>query len=214
VQTVNRVTTRLLNDLLTELLYNLRQRTQKKNSDNEHLRNIVSGIRALMANSTNSTSYQLPQLRQRLPMPGSLSSALQFSLAGYTLLDGKRGAGFLPVEGPLLPLEVVVWRGATEPPARPISSAPELKAAYRVFYTTPVLYNHKNPRINAVSLPGLASTAPVSLPKLAQFKFWTLNMVNHKTTSAVDVETSDVFLLNNKKKWPNSKKIYVVLKVD
>jgi hypothetical protein len=214
VQTVNRVTTRLLNDLLTELLYNLRQRTQKKNSDNEHLRNIVSGIRALMANSTNSTSYQLPQLRQRLSMPKTLSSALQFSLAGYTLLDGKRGAGFLPVEGPLLPLEVVVWRGATEPPARPISSAPELKAAYRVFYTTPVLYNHKNPRINAVSLPGLASTAPVSLPKLAQFKFWTLNMVNHKTTSAVDVETSDVFLLNNKKKWPNSKKIYVVLKVD
>ena len=76
------------------------------------------------------------------------------------------------------------------------------------------LFNHKNPQINATSLPGLASTAQVSLPKLAQFKFWTLNMVNHKTTKAIDVETNDVFLLNNKKKWPNSKKIYVLLKVD
>lgn len=209
-QGVNRVSMRLINDLLAELVYNLRQGAANRNND--HVNSVVSNIRDLVSNSSNSTSFRLPDFDN---LQATSTYRMQVSLAGTAILNHTtQTGGFLPVEGPLLPLEVVVWRGATEPPARPISSAPELRAAYRVFYTTPTLFNHKNPQINATSLPELASTAQVSLPKLAQFKFWTLNMVNHKTTKAVDVETSDVFLVNNKQKWPNSKKIYVVLKVD
>lgn len=216
VQGVNRISVGLINQLLAELLYNLRQRAQNVGTgNNDHLRSVVLNIRDLMANAPNSTSLLLPPPAGQPALLPSRLPLLQISLAGYPKAGNRISAGGLPAaEGPLLPLDVVVWRGATEPPARPVSAAPDLTAAYRIFYTTPPLYNHKNPVINATSLPGLASTAQISLPKLAQFKFWTLNMVNHKMTKAVDVETNDVFLLNNKKKWPNSKKLYVVLKVD
>lgn len=208
---VNHISMNLLNELLAELVYNLRT----KQKDEAHLRSVVANIRELMETSLSTTSFLLPEHDfKRWPLPLS-PPALHLSLAGYTLLkEGDGKSDFLPVEAPLLPLSVIVWRKSTEPPPRAVYNSPDLTAAFRVFYTTPPLYNHKNPEINAHSLPGLASTAQVSLPKLAHFKFWTLNMVTHKWTNAEDIETNDVFLLNNKKKWPNSKKLYVVLKVD
>jgi hypothetical protein len=206
MESLNHVSANLINNLLSELVYDLRQ----KNIDNNHMQEVIANIRDLMTNNVNTTSFLLPQGKGTLTR---FSTPLYVSLAGTVAMKGK-GEAPLPTEGPLLPLDVVVWRGSTEPPARPISNAPELKGLYRIFYTTPPLYNHRNPEINANSLPDLASTARVSLPKLAQFKFWTLNMVNHKMTRAVDVETSDVFLLNNKKRWGSDKKIYVILKVE
>ena len=210
VQNVNRVSVNLINNLLAELVYNLQHTPGKR--DDTHIRNVILNIRELMVNTPNSTSMLFPPPGNKQSL---LSTKLNLSVAGYSMITETNSAtGFLPVEGAVLPLDVIVWRGSAEPPARAISNSPDLTAAYRVFYTTPALYNHKNPRINATVLPGLAATSQVSLPKLSRFKFWTLNMVNHKTTGAEEIETNDIFLLNSKKKWPNSKRLYVVLKVD
>jgi hypothetical protein len=110
-------------------------------------------------------------------------------------------------------MNVIVWRNSKESPYKPILDAPDLTGVYRVFYTLTGLYNHKNPEINAISIPRLASTTQVSLPSNSSYTFWTLNMRRHKLTPAKEVYTKDVFL-NSMKKWPNPKKLSIVLKVD
>jgi len=200
VQNVNRVTVNLLNQLLVELLYDLRQQTRDANSSDAHIRDVAADIRELIADVPNTTSY-------RFQKPQQLSSLSAISLPLHLLTP--------PVsEGTLLPVDVVVWKGANEPPARPVSSAPELRRTYRVFYTTTALYNNKNPEVNVKVLPTLASTSQASLPKLGRFKFWTQNLKTKNETRAVDVETSDVFMLNKKNNWPGTKRLFVVLKVE
>ena len=113
----------------------------------------------------------------------------------------------------LLPMNVVVWRSSKEPPYKPVLDAPDLTGVYRVFYTLKGLYNHKNPEINAISIPRLASTTQVSLPPNSNYTFWTLDMRKHKLTPAKDVSTKEVFL-SNMKNASNPKKLSIVLKVD
>lgn len=210
MEEMNRVSANLVNNLMAELVYILQQQAKNKSIDRNHLQEVMANIKDLLANADNTTSFLLPGGKGTLTR---LSVPLSLSFAGSVMVNGSRE--HLPAnEKALLPAEVVVWRGSTEPPARPITNAPELKGIYRIFYTTPALYNHKNPEINASSLPDLASTARVPLPKLGRFKFWTLNMKNHKMTKATEVETSDVFLLKNKRQWGTDKKLYVILKVE
>jgi hypothetical protein len=113
----------------------------------------------------------------------------------------------------LLPFDVIVWRTGTVEPFKPVLDAPDLKATFRVYYTLSNLYNRKNPEVNAKSSSRLASTIRVSLPSNSIFSFWTLNMVNHKMTTAEDVDLRDVYK-NSMKKEPSLKKPSIVLKVD
>jgi len=59
----------------------------------------------------------------------------------------------------------------------------------------------------------LASTIRVSLPSNTTFSIWTLNMLNHRTTGAKDVDLRDVFK-NSMKNEPRLKKPSIVIKVD
>ena len=113
----------------------------------------------------------------------------------------------------LLSFDVIVWRTGTVEPFKPVFDAPDLKGTFRIFYTLRNLYNHKNPEVNAKTSPRLASTIQVSVPSNSVFSFWTLNMVNHRTTTANDIDPRDV-LKNSMKKEPRLKKPSIVLKVD
>lgn len=208
VSSINRVSVHLLTDLLAELLYNLRQNANKR--DDNHIQNVVATIQELMVNTTNSTSSLSPTKKQ-FPV-STVSTAFQVTLAGYAMINKQEKFPFAE-EGTLLPFQVVVWRGSTDPPARPITNAPGLTGVYRIFYAAPAQYNHKNPEVGSVTLPDLASTSQVSLPKLSALMFWTMNLTNHQLTNAQTIETKDVIELNKKNKWSASKKLYIVLKV-
>ena len=112
----------------------------------------------------------------------------------------------------ILPFDVVVFKARSQPSGAVIA-APDLAATFRVYYTLSSLYNNKNPEVNAKSVPELASTTQVSLPQTLGYKFWTLNMLNHKKTNAVNVEVKDVFL-SNQKKAADNKRLSIFLKVD
>jgi hypothetical protein len=98
-------------------------------------------------------------------------------------------------------------------PYKPVLDAPDLKATFRIYYTLSNLYNRRNPEVNAKTGTRLASTIQVSLPSNSIFSFWTLNMVNHKMTTAEEVDLRDV-LKNSMKKEPSLKKPTVVIKVE
>ena len=113
----------------------------------------------------------------------------------------------------LLPFDVIVWRPGKVDPYKPVLDAPDLKATFRIYYTLANLYNRKNPEINAKTSSRLASTIQLSLPSNSIFSFWTLNMGNHKMTTAENVDLRDV-LKNSMKNEPRLKKPSVVIKVD
>ena len=72
---------------------------------------------------------------------------------------------------------------------------------------------HKRVEVNAKTSIRLASTIQVSLPSNSIFSFWTLNMVNHKMTTAENVDLKDV-LKNSMRKEPSLKKPSIVIKVE
>jgi len=216
VHTVNRVTVNLINNILSELLFQLRI------NDYNQLQSIFSTLQELTALTPNATSFIYPFPSKKRSSLSSYQSntpvgySSQISFLNYEMKLNETGSPeyFLPVIMPeVLPFDVIVWHHSRELPARPVLDAPDLTGVYRVFYTLKKLYNHKNPEINAKTTAQLASTAQVSLPPNSIFKFWTLNMLNHKLTEAVDSELRDVFL-NSQKRWPNPKKATIVLKVN
>jgi hypothetical protein len=222
VGSVDRVTVNLMNQVLSELLYELRQypKEANKNQYNQLLK-LSSALQELTVLSPNGTSffYSFPAKNE-----SSLSSykALtikfpkQISSTNFSLNDMEKGNSewaLSAIMKQLLPFDVIVWRNSTIAPYKPVLDAPDLNATYRIFYTLSGLYNHKNPEVNAKSTSRLASTVQISLPSNAVFSFWTLNMLNHKMTQAEDVDLKDVWI-NSTKNHPGLKKPSIVLKVN
>ena len=222
ISAVDRVTVNFINNVLAELLYQLRLYSRNSNtSQHNQLQNLVTTLWELTAESLNSTSffYLSPE-----KIKSSFSSYLSgpneniFNISVVDSLqsdDGIEGLQNMPVAvlKQLLSFDVIVWRTGTVEPFKPVFDAPDLKGTFRIFYTLRNLYNHKNPEVNAKTSPRLASTIQVSVPSNSVFSFWTLNMVNHRTTTANDIDPRDV-LKNSMKKEPRLKKPSIVLKVD
>jgi hypothetical protein len=175
-----------MNSLLSEILFNIRTSRDEYN----HLHNLISDLKALSANAS-STSLQNSR-------NGSLSSYFQWN-------------NFAVVQ-PLLSFDIVVYR-PVRPPASPVMNAPDLKGVFRIFYTSSTLYNHKNPEITAKSSSRLASTTQVSLPIELKYKFWTVNMRDHKQTLPQDISIDEI-VSNIRKNDPGAKKMRIVLKVE
>jgi hypothetical protein len=119
-----------------------------------------------------------------------------------------------PVTAQLLPFDVIVWKYSKEEPSRAVLSAPDLNEVYRIYYTTSVLYNSKNPEVNARTSSHLASTASIFLPPNTVYKIWAINMLTHSSTQPTNVDINDVFLINSKKDNPGKKNYKVILKAN
>ncbi len=222
IDSVDRISLNYVNMVLAELLYELRLYARGMNNNQyNQLQGLVSTIMELTTESLNSTSFFHPfSLEKRLSLSSyssaSESGSKKILSLNYPLnFTGSNNDERLlaVIVKQLLPFDVIVWRNSKETPYKPVTDAPDLTATHRIFYTLSKLYNHKNPEINAKSSNRLASTIQVSLPSNTVFKFWTLNMTNHKTTNAEDVDLRDV-LEHTKKVATETKKPSIVIKVD
>jgi len=208
ISSIDRVTVQFINSILSKLLYELRLYSRNLNtSQYNQLQQLATGIRELTAESSNTASlFYKPLFKSHAAGPN-----------GYTSQSDNEieSPAYIPVaiEEQLLPFDVIVWRTGTVAPYKPVLDAPDLKASFRVFYILSKLYNHKNPEVNATSSSRLASTIRVSLPSNTTFSIWTLNMLNHRTTGAKDVDLRDVFK-NSMKNEPRLKRPSIVIKVD
>jgi hypothetical protein len=221
VNSVDRVTVNYINEVLSELLYELRLYSRNSNtSQYNQLQKLVTTLRELTADSLNGTSLYISPEKIRASLSSYQSGPNEYS--SYMFVTDSLQSGnetesleYMPalLLKQLLPFDVIVWRTGTVAPFRPVLDAPDLKATFRVFYTLSNLYNHKNPEVNAKSSSRLASTIRVSLPSNSIFSFWTLNMVNHKMTTAEDADLRNVYK-NSMKKEPRLKKPSIVIKVD
>ncbi|MEP6951134.1 MAG: hypothetical protein ABI863_17735 [Ginsengibacter sp.] len=221
VDSVDRVSVNLINTVLSELLYELRRSSQTldRNQLNQ-LQGLVSTLQELTALSPNSTSffYEFPghktsSLSSYRSHPSGHSQKISLVNNAIQINDDGPNHILAAIIKQLLPFDVIVYRYSKETPAQPFLDAPDLSKTYRIFYTLPNLYNHKNPEVNARSATRLASTVQVSLPSNITFTFWTLNMLNHKNTKPEDVDLKDV-LSHTNKILPGLKKPSIVLKVD
>jgi hypothetical protein len=218
IGTADRVSQNITNALLSELIFDLRAYAiNPKTADLNHIKDVVNDLQELKSVTTDNAAYSPPE--QLLPQTYAATSAVyrydeqpvQISFTKNIVINAYEDFLFASMDK-ILPFDVIVYRSKT-PPAGPVLNAPDLTATYRVLYTLSSLYNNKNPEVNASSVPDLASTSQVSLPQTLGYKFWTLNMLNHKRTSATTVDIKDVFQ-NSRKRWPNPKKLSIVLKVD
>lgn len=223
VSSVDRVTVNFINDVLSELLYELRAYSRNlTTSQYNQLQKLVTMLQELTTESLTSTSffYLSPEKTVGLFRPyqaGPNGYTSNISMAGVSHIgvevDSLEYIPAVAIAKQLLPFDVIVWRTGTVAPFKPVLDAPDLKATFRVFYTLSDLYNHKNPEVNAKTGSRLASTIGISLPSNSTFSFWTLNMVNHRMTNAKDIDPRDV-LKNSMKNEPRLKKPSIVLKVD
>jgi hypothetical protein len=221
VDSIDRVTVNLVNSVMSELLYELRQNSKGFNkAQYNQLQNLNTALRDLTASSPYSTSFLYPIYSEKQSLSSYQSSAAKgrqkISLTNYPLKPGEADDLkhiLAAIMKQLLPYDVIVFRSSTVAPYKPVLDAPDLAATYRIFYTLSILYNHKNPDINAKSTGHLASTVQISLPSNSVFTFWTLNMLNHKMTKAVDVDLKNV-LSEMQKLSIQSKKLSIVLKVE
>jgi len=208
ISSIDRVTVQFINSVLSELLYELRLYSRNLNtSQYNQLQQLVAGIRELTAESSNTASlFYKPLFKSHTAGPNGYTSQSDNEIESPEYIP-------VAIEEQLLPFDVIVWRTGTVAPYKPVLDAPDLKASFRVFYILSKLYNHKNPEVNATSSSRLASTIRVSLPSNTTFSIWTLNMLNHRTTGAKDVDLRDVFK-NSMKNEPRLKKPSIVIKVD
>jgi hypothetical protein len=221
VHNVNRISLNLINKLMPALL-SLVHSSRLVNNDQTKLQSIVSDILQLTTESPGDALSLIP-----------LSPDLKTLLCYYKpdrLMINEKPIGFVNYpasfsEAPLrnyyvnpkkqlLPFDVVVWRYSKESPSIPVSDAPDLTGVFRILYTTPALYNERNPEINAISSSRLASTAPVSLPASSGYYIWAQNMLTHQLIKPQKVEINGAFLLANKRNWPDSKNYKIILKVN
>jgi hypothetical protein len=221
VHTVNRVSVNFVNRLMLELLRISRSKASG-NSDYTSLRSIASNIIELTTEppgsglSMNTISSQLQGLLCYYKPAATDDFKRQMTLVNYSSASEETEPNYYFVSSTkqLLPFDVVVWKYSKDNPPRPISDAPDLTGIYRILYTTPALYNEKNPEINAISSSQLASTTVVSLPANSGYYIWGQNMLNHQLIKPQKVDINDAFFLSNKKNWPTSKNYKIVLKVN
>jgi hypothetical protein len=222
ISTVDRVTVNFINNVLAELLYQLRLYSRNSNtSQYNQLQNLFTTLKELTAESLNSTSFFYLSPEKIISSVSSYLSGPNENISNISVVDSLQSDDEIEslekipvaVLKQLLSFDVIVWRAGTVEPFKPVFDAPDLKGTFRIFYTLRNLYNHKNPEVNAKTSPRLASTIQVSVPSNSVFSFWTLNMVNHRTTTANDIDPRDV-LKNSMKKEPHLKKPSIVLKVD
>ena len=217
ISSVDQVTVGYLNLVISELLYNLRLYSSNSNSNQfNQLQKLAITVRELTADSIEGTSLIWPEksgssISSSESGPNEYSTNIESLMLDYTIANIENMPAVLLKQ--LLPFDVIVWRPGTVAPYKPVLDAPDLKATFRIYYTLSNLYNHKNPEVNAKTSIRLASTIQVSLPSNSIFSFWTLNMVNHKMTTAENVDLKDV-LKNSMKKEPSLKKPSIVIKVE
>lgn len=218
IAAADRVSLSITNALMTELLFDLKAFAKNpKSADLNHLKDVVTDLQELTGVTTDNAAFA--PVEKLLLQPYAATSAvyrydeqpIQITFTKNIVANAYEEYLFASIDK-ILPFDVIVYRSKT-PPAGPVLNAPDLTATYRVLYTLSSLYNNKNPEVNASNAPDLASTSQVSLPQTLGYKFWTLNMLNHKRTSATTVDVKDVFQ-NSRKRWPNPKKLSIVLKVD
>ncbi len=213
IDSVDQVTVNYVNMVLAEFLYEMRlYGSGMNNNQYNQLQGLVSTLMDLTSESVNSTSFVYPLLFRKASSLNSYNSLDKKYPLRFTESDSAESL-FAAIVKQLLPYDVIVWRNSKEPPYKPVVNAPDLTASHQIFYTLSKLYNHRNPEVNAKSSNRLASTIQVSLPSNTVFKFWTLNMTSHKTTSAEDVDLMDV-LEHAKRVAPDAKKPSIVIKVD
>ncbi|MEJ7737486.1 MAG: hypothetical protein WKF97_08680 [Chitinophagaceae bacterium] len=214
ISATNRVSMKMINELMAELIYQLRAYPQGPQNQPGQLETIVASLEELMAVSVNSSSSNF-----RLPFKKK-SSLASFGVTGNSSLPirflprtDEDGLTFSPPGmDALLSFDIIVYHYSKDQPPKPLLNTGDLTATYKVFYITSGLFNHKNPEINAKASTGPASTAQVSLPK-TRFTFWTQSMFTKKQSKPQEVDLLDAFL-NSKKRWPEPKRFSIVLKVD
>jgi hypothetical protein len=216
INTVDQVTVSYINQVIAELLFELRLYSRNSNvTQFNQLQKLAVTLQELTADSIEGTSLLWPgKIRSSLSLSQSGPNAYSYDidlLFDNELIDIDHMPATLVKQ--LLPFDVIVWRPGKVDPYKPVLDAPDLKATFRIYYTLANLYNRKNPEINAKTSSRLASTIQLSLPSNSIFSFWTLNMGNHKMTTAENVDLRDV-LKNSMKNEPRLKKPSVVIKVD
>ncbi|TDH24195.1 hypothetical protein EXU57_15380 [Segetibacter sp. 3557_3] len=212
---INRVSAGLINSLLSELLYVLRSGSNPGNVQvSGHLQEVLTDLNELVV-SAKFAFNRFPQKLSSERFAGKRQNApahMKVSFASYTGGEGYEQP-YLPAPADaLLPLNVVVFRKGTAP-VEPLLSAPDLNATYRIFYTVRGLYNYKNPEINAKTVSQLASTTQVSLPLTSIYKFWSMNMLDHKLTKPADIDIKDLFI-KSKRSTGTNKPLTILIKVD
>ena len=221
INSADKISVSTINALLSELLFDLKLYAKSlKEGDYNHLQSIVSDLLELTTPTDNNAALLYPSHENKAP-------SINYTVTNAVYRYGEKTAHLNHAKNSIrnayeeylfaaldriLPFDVVVYRAKT-PPAGPVLTSPDLTAAYRILYTLSSLYNNKNPEINAKGPTELASTVQVSLPQTLGFKFWTINMLNHKRTNPDTVDVKDVFQ-NNRKKPVEQKKLSIVLKVD
>lgn len=212
IDSVDRTTLEYLNNLMAELLYELRHSTAGMSAGQyTHLQKIAATLKDLTAEEPNSTDYgQLFPLRKQSSLAFYVDRVDNGHAPDNTGVTDKLLAAIMKQ---LKPYDIVVYRNAKQQPFKPVLDAPDLMATFRIFYTLSDLFNARNPAVNAKSTSRLASTVQVALPSNTKFTFRTLNMLNHRTTKPVEVDLKDVLNQTNKS-GPEAKRLTIVLKVE
>jgi hypothetical protein len=215
---LNGTSLNFINTMLSELVFNLRKSSGAgSNADYNHLHGLASDITSLAAIPAGTSFLDKDSFKNGLSLISSYGPAP--ALYGSLVLASYYSEGikadledYYATSEQLMPLDVVVFRPVQEP-GKPVMNAPDLKGIFRIFYTPRNLYNNRNPEINAKSPRPLAATTQVSLPPGLKYKFWTLNMLNHKLTLAEDIDIDEIFS-NSQKKDLKGKKKTIILKVE
>jgi hypothetical protein len=222
VSTINRVSVNFVNRLLAEFLQTVNQKGASVPSENSRLQGIAANIVELTTEppgkslSMHSLSEDLRTLLCYYKPQQMGSNKQQAFLSNYNgETEDTRGSYYVVRTGKqLLSFEVVVWRYSKDAPPQPVSNAPDLNKVYRIIYTTPALFNERNPEINSISSSQLASTTVISLPGNSAYYIWGQNMLNHQVIKPQKFDINGVFLLSNKKDWPDSKNYRIILKAN
>ena len=214
-----RVTVNTINRLLAELLFTINsQRKTGATLNTNHIAEVVNDLVEITSKPVYSSAYNyLLQPNKSARENGVFYAASYIDEPIPTGLNARQFANryedfYFASKDRVLPFDIIVYRSKT-PPAGPVLTEPNLNEAYRIFYTPSSLYNNRNPDINALVSPDLASTTQVPLPQTLGYKFWTLNMLNHSRTNATNVEVKDIFI-NNRKKGSTDKRLSILLKVN
>lgn len=217
VYSVSRVTVKLVNDYLSELLYDLdSSRLSAGKAGFSTISGLANNIEWLISSPVVSASFHQPEILQKNRLSyytkGGIASYNE-NLSGYT----RKGPApfrlsYVPPADRPLPFNIIVYHYSKEDPSKVVFNAADLMSTYRVFYVSSGLYNHRNPEINAQNTSAPASTAQVTLPK-TKFMFWMQNLSDHRVTKAQEVDLLDTYLYSMKK-WPFPVKASIVLKVD
>ncbi len=214
----SRLSVKLINDYLSELIYVLyKSKISEKNKNNAVFK-LVNNLDELIATPSIATYAQhgitltkkssLSSYKEKAP------SQDESGIAGYRE-DSKKVTVLQYMQTPVIrpiSFNIVVYHYSKEDASKPILNTADLMATYRVFYVSSGLFNHLNPEINAQNTAAPASTAQVTLPE-TKFMFWTQNMLNRHLTKAQEIDLMDVYL-NSKKKWPYLTRPSVILKVE